>query len=241
MAAGFAAPFREARFVVIDVETSGFSPRIESVIEIGVSVHQGGHEVRSFSSLIGPWQPVPPVITRLTGIRSDDLKKAPLFSEVVNAIAACFAGADFFVAHNVEFDRSFLEVSFAECRRDLPPLPWVDPVPLARQQLGFGKLQKVAAHYGVEHKDAHAALDDARVTAEVLYRLAADLRLTTLAELRAGTPAPAAPVAPVSTDARRSAAPPPPSAGDAARRALDDSTAKDVAARAAEQRAKLFK
>ncbi len=237
-----AVAFRDQRFVVVDVETSGFSPRVESVIEIGVSVHQGGHEVRSFSSLIGPWQPVPPIITKITGIRSDDLRKAPLFSEVVNSVAACFGGADFFVAHNVDFDRSFLEVGFAECRRDLPPLPWVDPVPLARKLLGFGKLEKVAAHYAVEHKDAHAALDDARVTAEVLYRLADDLRLTTLVELLSGTPAPAetSPPGPLSTGARRLAVERGSPSSSLASPAASAS-APDALENAAAKRLKLFK
>jgi len=184
-----AASFRDQRFVVVDVETSGLSPRVETVIEIGLSVHEGGREVRSYQSLIGPGQRVPHFITQLTGIRQRDLERAPLFCDVEAAVSLCFAGVDFFVAHNVAFDRSFLEVAFTECRRELPQRPWVDPVPLARRHLGFAKLTKLSAHYGLSHEGAHHALDDARVTAEVLYRLADALHLSTLAELLSGVPA----------------------------------------------------
>ena len=188
-------PLHELRFAVVDVETTGFSPRIENVIEVGVSVQQcepgGGRELRSFSSLVGPAVAVSPFITRLTGLRQSDLATAPLFAEIVTSVARCFEGVDFVVAHNVPFDRAFVEVAFTECRRDLPPLlPWIDPVPLARKHLGFARLTRLAAHYGIAHDRAHRALDDARVTALVLYRLAAELGLTTLAELEAGRPLP---------------------------------------------------
>lgn len=178
------------RFAVVDVETTGFSARIENVIELGISVQLGGREVQSFSSLVGPAVPVSPFITKLTGIRSSDLATAPLFAGIVTSVARCFDGVDFVVAHNVAFDRSFLEVAFTECRRDFPPLlPWIDPVPIARKHLGFAKLGRVAAHYGIAHDRAHRALDDARVTAAVLYRLAADLGLDSLDDLIAGRPA----------------------------------------------------
>ncbi len=177
-------PLAELRFAVVDVETTGFSARIENVIELGISVQLGGREVQSFSSLVGPAVPVSPFITRLTGLRQSDLRTAPLFADIVTSVARCFDGVDFVVAHNVAFDRAFLEVAFVECRRDFPPLlPWIDPVPIARKHLGFAKLGRVAAHYGIAHDRAHRALDDARVTATVLYRLAAEVGLTTLADL----------------------------------------------------------
>ncbi len=194
--------FRSQRFAVIDVETSGFSARIETVIEVGISVHEEGREVRSFRSLIGPAQPVPWFITKLTGIRERDLVAAPLFADVVGAISLCIDGVDFFVAHNVAFDRAFLEVAFTEARRDLPPRPWVDPVPLARRHLGFAKLTKLSAHYGIAHDGAHHALDDARVTAAVLYRLASELGLHTLAELSSGVAAAPTITAPPTTSTK---------------------------------------
>ena len=195
-------PLSELCFAVVDVETTGLSPRIEHVIELGISVQQGGRELKSFQSMVGPAVPVPAFITRLTGLREQDLQTAPLFADIVNAVAHCFVGVDFIVAHNVPFDRAFIEVAFTECRRELPPLlPWVDPIPLARRHLGFAKLGRLASHYGIEHDRAHRALDDARVTAAVLYRLAADLQLDSLAALQSGRPTPPPPPPP----------PPPPS------------------------------
>jgi DNA polymerase-3 subunit epsilon len=190
-------PLAELCFAVVDVETTGLSPRIENVIELGISVQRGGQEIKSFQSLVGPAVPVPGFITRLTGLRERDLKAAPLFGDIVNAVAHCFVGVDFIVAHNVPFDRAFIEVAFTECRRELPPLlPWVDPIPLARRHLGFAKLGRVAAHYGIPHEHAHRALDDARVTAAILYRLASDLGLDSLQALQTGRPTPPPPAAP---------------------------------------------
>ena len=196
-------PLAELCFAVVDVETTGLSPRIENVIELGISVQRGGRELKSFQSLVGPAVPVPGFITRLTGLRERDLADAPLFADIVNAVAHCFVGVDFIVAHNVPFDRAFIEVAFTECRRELPPLlPWVDPIPLARRHLGFAKLGRVAAHYGIPHEHAHRALDDARVTAAILYRLADDLGLDSVQALQTGRPTPPPPPPP----------PPPPSA-----------------------------
>lgn len=188
-----AAPLTDLCFAVIDVETTGLSPQIENVIEVGICVHRHGREQRSFSSLVGPAVPVPWFITKLTGLRERDLATAPLFADIVLPIARCFEGVDFVVAHNVGFDRAFVDVAFTECRRDLPPLVWIDPVPLARQHLGFAKLTKVAAHYGVDAGRSHRALDDARTTATILYRLAREMNLRTVAELQRGAPIPPKP------------------------------------------------
>ncbi len=181
--------FQDLTFVVVDTETTGFSPRFSSLIEVGLSVHKNGREIDRFSSLIGPPQEVPWRIERITGIRARDLQYAPLFADVADNVDDRIAAADFVVAHNVPFDRAFVDAAFAGCGRALAPRRWIDSAVLARRALGFGKLSRVAAHYGVPHERAHQALDDARVTAQVLYRVAAALRLTTFDELCTMEPA----------------------------------------------------
>ena len=85
-------PLSELCFAVVDLETTGLSPRIEHVIELSISVQQEGRELKSFQSLMGPAVPVPAFITRLTGLRERDLQTAPLFADIVNAVAHCFVG-----------------------------------------------------------------------------------------------------------------------------------------------------
>lgn len=81
-------PLSETTFVVIDLETTGGSPRDSKITEIGAVKIRGGEIVGEFQTLVNPGSPIPPFITVLTGITDAMVVAAPklvkLFSHYLN-------------------------------------------------------------------------------------------------------------------------------------------------------------
>jgi ATP-dependent DNA helicase DinG len=97
----------EEPIVVIDIETTGFDPERDRVIEIAAALMEGPEIVSRFHTLVDPGRPLPHEIVRLTGISDDDVCGAPSAEEAVRELAEFVAARDM-VAHNAGFDRSFL-------------------------------------------------------------------------------------------------------------------------------------
>ncbi len=101
------APWQEGEFVFVDIETNGAKPQSSEIIEIGALRVKNGKILEKFESYV--YAPcVPENITQLTGIRQQDLQNAPKSKEVLSAFRE-FLGNGIFVAHNVNFDFSFLD------------------------------------------------------------------------------------------------------------------------------------
>jgi DNA polymerase III subunit epsilon len=180
----------EAAFVVFDLETTGLSAQRDRICEIGAVRVRGLELVDSFQSLVNPGVALPGPVERLTGLRTDELRRAPPVRKVLPRFLA-FTGEDLLVAHNAGFDQRFLEreLLVREGRRlSEPPLC---TAALARRLLE-GRLRRVSlaslAHFfGVGTTPCHRALPDAEATAEVLLcliGLAQELGARRLSELR---------------------------------------------------------
>lgn len=94
--------------VFLDIETTGGSPATSRITEIGAVRIEDGRVVGTFSQLLNPEQKVPWFITKLTGITDDMLWDAPTFAGVADDLDVFLDGA-VFVAHNVNFDYSFIK------------------------------------------------------------------------------------------------------------------------------------
>jgi len=94
-------------FVVFDIETTGFSPVHNRIIEIGAVKVSGGKVTERFSTLVNPQVPIPFEIEKLTGIRDDMVQDAPLIDEILPQFLE-FARGCVLVAHNAGFDMSFI-------------------------------------------------------------------------------------------------------------------------------------
>jgi DNA polymerase-3 subunit epsilon len=163
-------------FAVVDVETTGFSPEDERIVEVGVVIlDRSGVEVGSFCTLVDPdCHPGP---THIHGISARMLAGAPTFTSIQPFLAHQLSGR-VLVGHNVDgFDLAFLR---AECRRtggeDLVPghVPTVDTLGVAQQHLGMegrARLVDCCTHFGLSWDDHHNALGDARVTAALLQSM----------------------------------------------------------------------
>ena len=180
----------EAEFVVFDLETTGLSAARSRICEVGAVRVRALEPVDSFQSLVDPGVALPDPIARLTGLREQELRRAPSISTVLGRFLT-FAGDELLVAHNARFDQRFLErqLLLRHGRRlSEPPLC---TAALARRLLE-SRLRRVGlaslAHFfGVPTRPCHRALPDAEATAQVLIHLiglAQELGARRLSELR---------------------------------------------------------
>jgi DNA polymerase III subunit epsilon len=171
--AGFAeAGFAELEFAVVDLETTGWSPRVAAITEIAAVRVRAGQRQGEFASLVNPGVPVPPGIEDLTGISDWMLAAAPRLPAVLPGLLD-FADGCILVAHNAPFDVGFLRAGCDECGLAWPRFTALDTVMLARQlmdpdEVPDCKLGTLAGFFRARTTPSHRALADARATADVL-------------------------------------------------------------------------
>ncbi|BDF46397.1 DNA polymerase III PolC-type [Lachnospiraceae bacterium] len=159
-------------YVVFDIETTGFSPIKNRIIETGaVKVING--EIRDrFSTFVNPKVPIPFEIEKLTGINDEMVMDAPAIEEVLPRFLE-FCEGTVLVAHNASFDISFIREN-AE-RQSLPfDYTYVDTVGIARVLLPHQAkhtLDAVCKSLGISLENHHRAVDDAEATSEIFIKL----------------------------------------------------------------------
>ena len=171
-------PLHAARFVVLDLETSGGAPHLGAAItEIGAVKVQGGEVLDTFSTLVNPRHPIPAFITELTGIDDGLVFDAPPIEDVLPDLFH-FLGDDstVFVAQNAPFDLSFLKFAARAHGHTWPNFRVLDTAILARRTLTRDeapncKLGTLAQIFGTDVTPNHRALDDAKATVDVLHGL----------------------------------------------------------------------
>lgn len=99
------------KFAIVDIETTGGSASNSRITEIAIFLHDGEKIIDEFCTLINPECPIPPFISRLTGISDEMVENAPRFCDVAKEIVQLTDGA-VFVAHNVAFDYNFIRQEF---------------------------------------------------------------------------------------------------------------------------------
>src|SRR5580700_8352929 len=125
------ARFAELEFAVVDLETTGWSPGVAAITEIGAVRVRGGLRQGEFASLVNPGMPVPPGIADLTGITDWMLAAAPRLGAVLPGLLD-FARGCVLVAHNAPFDLGFLVAGCGDCGLAWPGFTVLDTVMLAR-------------------------------------------------------------------------------------------------------------
>jgi DNA polymerase III subunit epsilon len=169
----------ETTFAVLDLETSGGSPRLGAgITEIGVVKVKGGEILGTFQSFVDPGHALPVFITQLTGISDEMLISAPFIDEILPTLFEFLGSADetVVVAHNSPFDLSFLKAASKTHEIQWPDYLTVDTARLARAVLERDevincKLSTLAEFFGAATSPNHRALDDAMATVDVLHGL----------------------------------------------------------------------
>lgn len=188
---------REVTFVVVDLETTGTSPRTGAgITEIGAVKVRAGEVLGEFATLVNPGEPIPAFISVLTGITDAMVAGAPRISAALAAFLE-FCGSDqtVLVAHNAPFDLGFLRAAAREHDLSFPAFEVLDTVRLARSIIPRDeardcKLATLAKLFRSPTTPTHRALDDARATTDVLHGLIArlgNLGVHSLEDLKAFT------------------------------------------------------
>lgn len=174
-----ATRWRQARFLAVDVETTGLAPTRDRVIEVAWVRFEGGRATQSLASLCRVDVPIPRAITELTRITAAELLFAPTFAEVAPRLLQALADVEFAVAYNAPFDTGFLGAELARLGQRLPALPMVDPLPWSRRlhpQERAHRLADVCRRHRVPLDGAHRALADARAAGQLALKLGVALR-----------------------------------------------------------------
>ena len=159
-------------YVAFDLETTGLYNRTDRIIEIGAVIMKGGKELDRYQTFVDPGCKLHKRTTDLTGISDDMLVGAPKIEEALPAFLA-FVGNRPLVAHNADFDTSFI-VKACEKQGIAYSLTSVDTLTLSQNLLtGLHKysLDVVAKHFELADFNHHRAGDDAYTCGMVMYKL----------------------------------------------------------------------
>lgn len=185
-------PLNKAKYVVLDLETTGLSSRYDRIIEFGAVKVEHGLVSSHFDVLINPGFSLTRQITEITGITDELLKDKPSIKDVIKDILD-FIGDAILVTHNAEFDISFLQESLERLGR--PPLanPVIDTLQLSRYLFPDSKRHSLGAlcnnlEVKYDEEQAHRADYDAQVLNDVfqpmLSRLIRQHHIITHADLQ---------------------------------------------------------
>lgn len=159
-------------FAIVDIETTGNYAGGSKVTEIAIIIHNGKKIIEEYQSLINPQQPIPYQIQVLTGIDNEMVADAPTFAELAEDIYHLLQGK-IFVAHNVNFDYSFIVKELKAAGYDWQANK-LCTVRLSRKLFpGYGSysLGKLCLQRNIPLSDRHRAMGDAKATAILFEQL----------------------------------------------------------------------
>jgi DNA polymerase-3 subunit epsilon len=105
-------------YAIVDIETTGGHAAANGITEIAVYIHNGERVIKHFETLVNPQQLIPKFITSLTGIDNAMVAEAPTFDEIADVLFELL-NENIFIAHNVNFDYSFVKHQLKQCGYDL--------------------------------------------------------------------------------------------------------------------------
>ncbi|MCQ2416796.1 MAG: PolC-type DNA polymerase III [Oscillospiraceae bacterium] len=180
--------------IVFDVETTGLSPANDRLTEIGAVKIRDMRIIDSFDTFVNPERDIPLNIQELTHISQDMVADAPKEKEAVESFLAFCGNHPILIAHNAEFDTSFLRAVFARHKIDYTFVT-IDTLIMSRAvlpELGRHKLDTIAKHLKLGKFEHHRAADDAYMLAKIyttlMERMQKQYNLSVFAELNSVLP-----------------------------------------------------
>ncbi|MEC3879689.1 exonuclease domain-containing protein [Parapedobacter sp. 10938] len=160
------------QYAIVDIETTGGYASGSGITEIAILIHDGHRVVDRYETLINPHRPIPLAIQALTGITDALVADSPAFHEVAPRIYALLAD-HIFVAHNVNFDYSFVKhhLAAAGYHLDVRKLCTVRMSRKLRPGLPSYSLGKLCDALGISINNRHRAMGDAEATAILFGQL----------------------------------------------------------------------
>lgn len=166
------------RFVICDIEATGLDTE-RDLIEIALITWDEDKIIDVYETLINPLRSISEHISNLTSITNRDLKEAPKFYEVADAIRMRLEGA-VFVSHNTEFDLGLLRKKYQEMGQELKVKNFCTLKVAQHEIPGLQNynLDALCSFFGIKIEDRHRAIGDAKATLG-LFRELMQLRLKT--------------------------------------------------------------
>lgn len=162
-------------YIVLDIETTGLSHKDNEIIEFAAIRYAYGHETHRFHSLIKPEKPIPPGITKLTGITNEDVEDAPAWNDVADGILS-FLGDLPLIGHNaISFDIPFISAKLGIELMN----PKLDTLYMARKAfplLPNHKLEYLKTALALETGVSHRADSDTETTNALMWACLAPRR-----------------------------------------------------------------
>ncbi|MGB0807050.1 MAG: exonuclease domain-containing protein [Salibacteraceae bacterium] len=159
-------------FAVVDIETTGGNANLGKITEVAIVITDGETILEEFDSLVDPGMHIPSFITNLTGITNQMVEDAPPFHYIASRVADLLKDK-VFVAHNVNFDYSFIKKELEEAGYPMPTKKMCT-VRYSRKMVPGRKsysLGNICSHFGIKNMDAHRAMSDTKATVQLLHEL----------------------------------------------------------------------
>ena len=160
-------------YVVVGIETTGFNPETEDIIEIAAIRVELGEVTEEFQTLIKAERPISDDAIRLTNLCLEEHDKGETLESAIDKFLDFITDYPL-VIHNVNFSLSFIDYALEQIGIDEIENDMIDTLLLARKKLpklSSYKLEDLASYYGIEHSIMHRALTNCLVTKEVFTRL----------------------------------------------------------------------
>lgn len=167
-------------FCIVDIETTGFSPQTNNIIEIGAIKYRNGKILDKFESYVFAKE-IPEKITEITGIDSSMVANAPMIDKVLREFKI-FLEDSIFLAHNAIFDFNFINAQLAQTKIPIMKNQVICTLALARKTIKAQKygLEFLNGFLNINYPIRHRAYADCyialRVFEEGLLNLPYDIK-----------------------------------------------------------------
>jgi DNA polymerase-3 subunit epsilon len=159
-------------YAIVDIETTGGFAADNDITEIAIYCYNGKEITAEYTTLVRPEKPIPYFIQVLTGISHEIVEKAPKFEDIAAEVAKLLKGR-VFIAHNVNFDYSFLKYHLEKSgyKLDAPKLCTVRLSRKAFPGLVSYSLGNLCRALGIPIENRHRAGGDAKATCLLFQKI----------------------------------------------------------------------
>lgn len=153
-------------YVALDLETTGYDPRLDEIIEIGAIKVRNGQPIDRYGQLINPGRHIPNIVTEIHGIDDGMVKNAPTLADVLSEFLD-WMGDGLILGHNVNFDINFLYDNAEDICGKYVGNDFIDTLRLARYlypEERHNRLQDLIVRFDIAEDQEHRALADVEQT-----------------------------------------------------------------------------
>ena len=164
-------------FTAFDIETTGLTPVVDRIVEIGAVRFRGDEIIDTFVAFVNPGVPISSGAAAVNGITDDMVRGKPAIEEVLPRFID-FVGQGIPVAHHAPFDAGFLAFEISRLNLAVPDKPVLDTCVLPKRLFPYAgsySLENLARFFGIESETFHRALADAMVCMKILNRCVAEM------------------------------------------------------------------